>query len=158
MVDGHGSGPGVAALAVDVFTIAVVVTRLTGVLLLSRLGRVRTVQLTAAVAIAGLLLFILVPNPVVAFVGAALWGLGVSLGFPIGMSAAGDEAQGATGRIAVVAAIGYAGSLVGPPLIGFVAGGVGIRTALLIAVVLVVAAGAVAPVLSRSRRDAPTTP
>jgi cyanate permease len=87
----------------------------------------------------------------VALVGAALWGLGVSLAFPIGMSAAADEPAAATRRIAVVAAMGYSGSLVGPPLIGFVAGESGILHALFIVLVLMVVAGILAPVLRPKR-------
>ena len=37
-----------------------------------------------------------------ALAGAVLWGLGVSLGFPVGMSAAADEGRRAAGRVAVV--------------------------------------------------------
>ena len=56
----------------------------------------------------------------VAIAGAALWGLGVSLGFPVGMSAAGDDPH-AAGRVSVVASIAYVAFLAGPPLIGFLA-------------------------------------
>jgi MFS family permease len=152
MVDGHGVGDGAAALTVDAFTVAVVVARLFGVPILARFGRVRTVQASAVVAIVGLLLFILGPSAPLAIVGVALWGLGIALAFPIGMSAAGDDPRGASARIAIVAAIGYAGSLVGPPLIGFVAEQVGILHALLLVLALVVAAGIVAPVLRPRRR------
>jgi fucose permease len=151
MVDGHGTGDGIAALAVDIFTVGVVAARLAGVQLLGRLGRVRTVQVSALVAVTGLLVFVLAPGTTLALVGAALWGLGVSLAFPIGMSAAADEPAAATRRIAVVAAMGYSGSLVGPPLIGFVAGASGILHALFIVLVLMVVAGILAPVLRPKR-------
>jgi MFS family permease len=149
--DGRGASDGVAALTIDAFTIAIVVARLGGVFVLQRWGRVRTVQVSAAVAVAGMLLFIFGGSVITGFAGAVLWGLGIALAFPIGMSAAGDDQARAAARIAIVAAIGYAGSLVGPPLIGFVAGGSGLLLALLIPLALVVAAGLAAPALRRPR-------
>ncbi|GAB3598343.1 MFS transporter [Microbacterium tumbae] len=136
LVDGHGVGEGTAALAIDVFAVSIVLTRLAGVALLSWLGRVRVIRCSAVVTAAGLLLFILVPGPVAAFAGVVLWGVGVALSFPTGMSAAGDDPERAAGRITVVVMIGYTGSFIGPPLIGFLAEGVGVLNAL--AVVLVV--------------------
>jgi cyanate permease len=55
----------------------------------------------------------------VAMAGAALWGVGTALGFPVGMSAAGDDPAHAPARVSVVATIGYIAFLAGPPLIGF---------------------------------------
>ncbi|MFC4245287.1 MFS transporter [Gryllotalpicola reticulitermitis] len=154
MVDGHGAAQGLAAATTDVCSVAVVVARLFGPRVLTRLGRTQTVRASAVTALAGILLFVFAPNAASALGGAALWGLGIALAFPVGMSAAGDEPARAPERIAVVAAIGYSGSLVGPPLIGFVAGGTGILHALLIVPVLVVAAGLAAPVLRQGRRGA----
>lgn len=148
MVDSRGADDGLAALAVDVFSFAIVVARLGGVPLLARFGRVRVIRVSAIVAAAGLLLFILVPAAPASFAGVALWGFGVALAFPVGMSAAGDDPRNASARIAVVAAIGYAGSLVGPPLIGFIAGGVGVVNALFVVLALVAAAGIAAPALA----------
>jgi len=147
MVDGHGAAQGTAAATINVFSVAVVAARLFGTRALMAFGRARVVQASALLALAGLAVFIFTPSPAWAFAGATLWGLGVALAFPLGMSAAGDEPERAPQRIAVVAAIGYAGSLVGPPLIGFVAGGTGILHALLIVPVLVAVAGLTAPVL-----------
>jgi MFS family permease len=147
MVDGHGVAQGAAAATVNVFSLAVVAARLSGSRALVRLGRTRTVQISAITGLGGVLLFILAPTALWAFAGSVLWGLGVALAFPIGMSAAGDDPRHAARRIAVVAAIGYAGSLAGPPLIGFIAGRAGILHALLIVPVLVAAAGLASPVL-----------
>jgi fucose permease len=147
MVDGHGVAQGAAAATVNVFSVAVVAARLFGTRALTAFGRARVVQASALLALAGLAVFIFTPSAPWAFAAAILWGLGVALAFPLGMSAAGDEPERAPQRIAVVAAIGYAGSLVGPPLIGFVAGGTGILHALLIVPALVAVAGLIAPVL-----------
>ncbi len=45
-------------------------------------------------AIAGLSFVILMEQPVISALGALMWGLGSSLGFPVGMSAAADNPQG----------------------------------------------------------------
>ena len=57
--------------------------------------------------------------------GAALWGIGVALGFPVGMSAAADDSAHAAGRVSVVSSIWYLAFLAGPPLIGFLGHEVG---------------------------------
>src|SRR6185503_1432900 len=85
---------------------------------------------TAALAIGGLLLVVVGGSVPVATIGAVLWGLGASLGFPVGMSAAADDPAHAAARVSVVASIGYTAFLAGPPLIGFLADHVGVLKAL----------------------------
>ena len=72
---------------------------------------------------------ILGPNLGVAVVGVVLWGLGASLGFPVGMSAAADDPRTATASVAAVATIGYFAFLIGPPLIGLLGEQVGLLNA-----------------------------
>jgi cyanate permease len=77
-------------------------------------------------------------------IGVVAWGLGASLGFPVGMSAAADEPSRAAARVSVVATMGYVAFLGGPPMIGFVGDQVGTLSALLVlAVVLVPSALAI---------------
>jgi len=66
-----------------------------------------------------------------AYLGAAIWGIGVSLGFPVGMSAAADDPERAPARISVVATIGYTAFIAGPPLLGFLGDHYGVLRALL---------------------------
>jgi cyanate permease len=68
----------------------------------------------------------------VALVGALLWGIGASLGFPVGMSAAADDPARAAARVSVVSSIGYTAFLAGPPLIGLLAQEAGILRALFV--------------------------
>ena len=77
-----------------------------------------TLQVCAFTGVAGLLLIILSGNVYVAFFGAAMWGCGVALGFPLLLSAAG-EGENAARKVAFVASSGYMAFLVGPPLLGF---------------------------------------
>ena len=136
MVDGHGVDKPAAALVLGVFLTAMTLGRLGGVLLLDRFGRVVVLRASFALAAAGLLLIIAVPNPIVATIGAFAWGLGAALGFPIGMSAAADDPRTAAARVSAVATIGYAAFLVGPPVIGLLGEHVGILGALLVVLVL----------------------
>jgi MFS family permease len=73
-------------------------------------------------------------------VGVVVWGLGVSLGFPVGMSAAGDDPNGAAARVSAVATIAYCAFLVGPPVLGLVGHQVGILNSLWIVFALIVLA------------------
>jgi cyanate permease len=82
-------------------------------------------------AVVGCLLVVF-GTPVIAFIGAAIWGVGASLGFPVGMSAAADDPTRAHARLSVVATIGYTAFLTGPPLLGFLGDHFGILRALLV--------------------------
>jgi MFS family permease len=153
MVDGHGTENSVGALTYGAFVVAGTVGRLAGVNLLRRFGRVPVLRGSAAVSAVGLILVIFVPNASVAFAGALLWGLGTALGFPVGMSAAADDAEHASARISVVATIGYGASLVGPPFIGFIGEYAGILDALVVVLVFVLGSALVAGSAREQRPD-----
>jgi predicted MFS family arabinose efflux permease len=129
-VDGYGESETVGALAFGVFVSAMTVGRLCGGSALERYGRVPVLRATALLALVGLALVLLGGSTPVALVGALLWGFGASLGFPVGMSAAADDPARAAVRVSVVSSIGYTAFLAGPPLIGLLAEGSGILTAL----------------------------
>jgi MFS family permease len=134
LVDGHRSGEALAALGYGVFVTAMTIGRLSGTALLTRYGRVPVLRGTAALALAGLLTVIVGPNLPVVFAGALVWGIGASLGFPVGMSAAADDPARAATRVGVVSSIAYTAFLAGPPLIGLLAQQVGILRALFVVV------------------------
>jgi fucose permease len=141
MVDGHGTTKAGGALVFAVFVSAMTVGRLAGVRLLDRFGRVPVLRASAVLAAVGLLVLIFVPVLWIAIVGVVLWGLGASLGFPVGMSAAADDPKTAAARVSAVATIGYFAFLVGPPVIGFLGQQFGLLHALLVVLVLVAVAG-----------------
>jgi fucose permease len=143
MVDGYNVDNAAGAVVFGVFVTAMTVGRLLGVRLLDRFGRVPVLRGSAALATVGLLIVIFGPNAAVATVGTVLWGLGSALGFPVGMSAAADDPRTAAARVSAVATIGYFAFLVGPPLIGFLAGSFGILNSLLVVLVLVAVSGIV---------------
>jgi hypothetical protein len=149
VIDGYQVPAVVGTLAFAVFLAAMTAGRWFGPGLLDRYGRVPVVRALAAVSLVGLVLFVFGPTTPVAFVGALLWGLGASLGFPVGMSAAADDPAKAAARVSVVASIGYCAFLGGPPLIGFLGDHITVLKALIaVAVLLAVAisvAGAIRP-------------
>ncbi|MFB9662561.1 MFS transporter [Glycomyces mayteni] len=145
MVDGYGlTNPGGAAVFA-VFVTAMTAGRLFGGAALDRFGRVPVLAGSALLALAGLLLVIIGPTAPIAIAGAVLWGVGASLGFPVGMSAAADDPRRATANVAAVATIGYMAFLVGPPLIGLLGEEVGLRNAFLVVLVLVAVAAVCSP-------------
>ncbi|MBU2667642.1 MFS transporter [Actinoplanes bogorensis] len=138
MIDSYGTSAAVGTLAFALFLSAMTAGRWFGPALLDRYGRVPVVRVLAAVSLAGLALYILGPATPVAFAGALLWGLGASLGFPVGMSAAADDPAHAASRVSVVASIGYCAFLGGPPLIGFLGDHVTVKNALVAVAVLLI--------------------
>ncbi|MDQ2879889.1 MAG: MFS transporter [Actinomycetota bacterium] len=132
MVDGYGTSEVLGAIGFGVFVSAMTVGRLIGGSALQRLGRVAVLRATAVITLAGLLLVLLGGSTALALVGASLWGLGASLGFPVGMSAAADDPVRAAARVSVVSSIGYTAFLAGPPLIGLLAENAGILRALFV--------------------------
>lgn len=144
-VHGHGTSRATGAVVFGVFVTAMTVGRVVGVRFLDRFGRVPVLRATAILAAVGLVLFIFVPVFWVSVVGVVLWGLGASLGFPVGMSAAADDPRRAAARVSAVATIGYVAFLVGPPAIGFLGQQFGILNGLLLVLVLAAIAGLASP-------------
>lgn len=138
---GHGFGSGSGAVALAVFSVGMTVVRLFGGPLVDRFGRVVVLRVLAVSAASGVLLFILGPTLPLVLVGAALWGVGASLGFPIGMSAAADDPSKAAARVSAAATIGYVAFLGGPPVLGFISEHIGLLNTLFILVALIVASG-----------------
>lgn len=141
VVEGHNAPQELGALGLAVFSVSMTVVRVFGGPLVDRFGRVAVLRVLSLAAVAGLLLFILAPSLPLVFVGAALWGVGASLGFPLGMSAAGDDPARAAARVSAAATIGYVAFLAGPPLLGLVSEHIGLLNTLYILVALVAASG-----------------
>jgi cyanate permease len=94
-------------------------------------------------------LFILGGNLWTVLVGVLFWAVGVSMGFPLGMSAAAESGSDPAARVSVVASIGYFANLAGPPAIGLLAQAAGLLNALWLVVAFFLAAFAVAGVLGQ---------
>lgn len=129
LADGRGTSNQHATLMLSVFFISMTVTRLAGSWLLGRFGRVPVLRVGAVLVLIGVALLILVAAPWATVIGVVLWGMGASLGFPIGISAAADNPATATRDVAAVAAIAYTALLLGPMLIGFLGEHLGLLSA-----------------------------
>ena len=154
LIDGYGTSRVVGILGFATFLAAMTAGRWFGPQLLDRYGRVAVCRVMAAASVVGLLLFVFGGHPALAFVGAVLWGAGLSLGFPVGMSAGADDPAHAASRVSVIASVGYLAFLGGPPLIGFLGEHVGVLRALTAVAVLLAMAVAIAGTVAPARRTA----
>lgn len=118
----RGIDPAQAGLGFAAFSVAMTIARLLGDRIVQALGGTKVIFLGGICAAGGFLLIVLVPLPEVAFLGFVLIGLGASNIVPVMFTAAGNQSVMPVGlAISAVATMGYAGILVGPALIGFVA-------------------------------------
>ncbi|HET6651936.1 MAG TPA: MFS transporter [Nocardioides sp.] len=154
MVDGYGASESVAATGFAVFVTAMTMGRLFGGSFVERAGRVTTLRITGVLVAAGVAVVVWSPGLPGALAGAALWGVGASLGFPLGMSAAGDDERRAAARVSVVSSIGYTAFLGGPPLVGLLADTFGVRQAVVVAAVAGLAGALVAKATAPQRAPA----
>ena len=151
LTDERGATASLAAFGYAVFAVAMAAGRFSGTAVAERLGRDGAVRAGGLVSFAGVLLTVVGPGLVSAYLGAALWALGVCLVFPAAVSAGGEAPYRPADAIAAVTTIGYGGFLLGPPLIGLLADQVGLGRALLVLLVLAGGIAILAPAV-RSRR------
>lgn len=142
--DAYAMPEWVGTLGFAIFLSAMTVGRWFGPGLLDAYGRVTVSRVLSAISLVGVIIFAFGGSVGVSFAGAVLWGFGLSLGFPLGMSAGADEERYAPARVSVIASIGYCAFLGGPPLIGFLAEALGapdgiIKAMTTVAVLLVIA-------------------
>ena len=103
----------------------------------SRFGSQRVLQVSGILTALGLLIAVLLPHLYTAIVGFLLVGAGVSAVVPLVYSAAGKSKVMSPGvALAAVSTIGFFGFLIGPPLIGFVAGATSLRISFTIIAVM----------------------
>ena len=152
----HGQSAAIAALFMTLFAVSEASTRAVAGPLVDRLGRVRMLRYTTALGVAGVTVFVLAHVIWLVAIGVVLWAVGVSMGFPLGMSAAAEGEDAAT-QVSVAASIGYQASLIGPPVIGFLAESAGLLSSLWLLAILFVAAFAAAGSLRPQRISARAT-
>ena len=145
-----GAGAGLAAAGYAAFALAEASGRLAGSWLLATLGQTRVLVLGGLIACAGMLAAALAPAIAVALIGFALTGLGVANMFPAAMTRAG-LAAGPNG-VALASTLGYAGFLLGPPAIGFLASSASLGTGLTTVSALALVAAVLAWVSGRAGR------
>ncbi|AGG88469.1 MULTISPECIES: MFS transporter [Rhodanobacter] len=120
--DFRGFSVASAGIGYAAFSVAMAIGRLGGDRIVARFGPVLTVRLGACTAAAGFLLASMLAWPPAAPIGFVLVGLGAANIVPVMFGAAGRLPGTSPGiAIATVTALGYAGLLSGPALIGFLA-------------------------------------
>lgn len=120
--DAVGAEAGAVGLGYSVFAMFVAAGRFGGDHLKRRLGAINTARLCGALAVLGSVAIYMAPNFALALTGFGILGIGVSVGFPLAVTAAaslGDHA--ASANVAVLSFVALTGFLVGPPMIGFIA-------------------------------------
>ena len=156
LIEDYGAPEAVGTLGLAAFLTAMTIVRWIGPDLLARHGRVKLVRGLAVISVAGLALFVFGPTTGTAIAGAVLWGAGLALGFPVGMSAGADDPALAAPRVSVVSSIAYCAFLAGPPGIGFIGEHSSVTRALIAVIVLLglaaLIAGAVRPLASSTTR------
>jgi hypothetical protein len=122
-----GASDGLAPLALSCFSVMVLLARLVGDKLKVRYGARQLVTSGSMLGAAGLFFAVLSPDAYFALFGFAVAGMGMALVFPFVFSAAGAQGPAA---LAGVASMAYSGSLMGPPVIGAIAQGMGMQIAI----------------------------
>jgi MFS family permease len=146
-----GAAAGLAAAGYASFALAEAGGRLAGSWLLARFGQTRVLVYGGILTCAGMLAAALSPVLPLALVGFALTGLGVANAFPTAMTRVGFLA-GLNG-VATASTLGYAGFLLGPPVIGFLATGLSLRIALTTVSLLAVLGIGLARAAAAGHRD-----
>jgi MFS family permease len=123
----HAS-PGMAGLGFSVFGLFMAGGRLIGDRMADRFGAVAFARACCLCTLVGLLILATAANAAVGFAGLAAAGFGVSVLFPLSVSAAAARGdRPAALNVAALALVAYSGSLAAAPLIGFVAEAAGLR-------------------------------
>ncbi|QKW18865.1 MFS transporter [Kitasatospora sp. NA04385] len=138
-----------AAAGYASFAFAMTAGRLSGTWLSERLGQTRVMLLGGLTACAGMTTAALAPSVPLALAGFVLVGVGLANVFPLAIAQAG-AAAGPQG-VATASTLGYAGMLIGPPVIGFLADALSLPAALLTVAASSALAGLLALTVRRHR-------
>ena len=120
--DALGAESGAAGLGYSVFAAMVAAGRFGGDTLKKRFGAVNTARLCGSFALLGAVILFFAGTTPVALLGFAVIGFGVSVGFPLAVTAAASlNDRPAASNVATLSFVALLGFLIGPPVIGFLA-------------------------------------
>jgi sugar phosphate permease len=160
-----GASGSTAALGYALYQATALACRLGGDQAVRRLGAVATVRIGSTVGLAGTLLVVTAPNPVVAIAGFGVAGLGLPVIAPLCFSSAGARVSTPADLDRVVARLNifnYVGSLLGAGLVGAVATPLDLRAGFVVTVALAacafVLAGGFRPPHGHALVSGPTLP
>ncbi|MGY0020975.1 MFS transporter [Streptomyces sp. YJ-C3] len=162
MKDVLGTPASTAAFAYGTFAATMTIGRLLADRLAARFGPVAVLRHGSAVAAVGIALVTIAPWAWAAFLGWALFGLGLSGCVPQLFSAAGHADPAAAGaNVSRVAGLGYVGMLAGPAVIGWLTHLVALNHTFVLLILLCAVAAAAAGILrtgsDRTREPAPSS-
>ena len=156
MRDVFGADASSSGLAVALGALAQACTRYLADRPVERHSPLVVARVLLAVLGLGNLLVVLAPHPALALLGFALMGMGTSVLFPLAMSAAAQRTdRPATLNVAALAQTAFVTFMLAPPMLGWVAEHLGIRTAFGVCLPLVLLSVAATPVLRPRRDDRP---
>lgn len=135
-----------AAFAFGIFWIVITIGRLLGGFVVDRLGRRWTILVCALMTAAGILVFMGGEVINMPYLGLVLWGLGMSAGFPLTITAMGDEPKMASARINMIISVVYVSSVTVGPALGAVGQSLGLYAAFGIPLVLLLISAAISGV------------
>lgn len=137
MIEDKGAATSVGAAAYTVYALFLTISRLCGSLIIAKFGRVGAIRISGVCTALGVVLMIVAPHVAVSFVGAALWGAGLAVVFPAGISAASEiGGRHSDHAIAIASTMAYGGFLIGPALLGLLAHQWNLSTAFIVPAVL----------------------
>jgi MFS family permease len=125
-----GTAVGIAGLGVVGFSAGMAASRFVADRVVARVGQPRVVRVGGAVAAATLALALVVHRPVLSIAAFVVLGLALGPVVPLAFRAAGARLRpNGTSVLPLVLTAGYAGSIVGPLLLGLLADAFGLRVA-----------------------------
>lgn len=141
-----------AAAAFGIFWIVITIVRLIGGYVLDLIGRYRLVLASIIFTATGMIIFMTSEATGLEYLGLILWGLGVSVGFPMVIAAMSDNQSMAAPRVNMIITVVYISSITVGPALGALGQAAGIYVAFGIPLALV----AVSLFLSGSTRPLQT--
>ncbi|NUP51288.1 MAG: MFS transporter [Catenulispora sp.] len=124
----HG-GEDLAAFTTGMFAFTMAAGRLSGDMVVGRLGAALTVRICGVLGTIGGVLVVVAQSPVPAIIGFMLIGIGVSVVVPLAFAAAGHAGPNPTQGVAGVATIAYGAGMAAPGMIGGIANLTSLRVA-----------------------------
>lgn len=126
------ASPLIISITYAFFSVVMAAVRLSGDKIRDLFSEKLIVQVSGVAAAAGVALFALSPNVTVAFLGAALSGMGVAIVYPLAITAAARRpGRSSADNVAAITMISFSAFLFAPPVIGFLSELFNLRIALL---------------------------
>jgi len=143
---GSGYSGSEAAIMFGIFWIAITAGRLVGGFIVDAIGRSMTILFSALLAASGISVFIAQDLINLPLLGLILWGLGISMGFPMSVASMGDQEALAPARINMIITVVYISSITVGPALGALGEVAGLYVAFGIPLVFMLIAAILSPI------------